>query len=47
MVLVGREHWTEEVPAWPLLEALARGRAMEQHVHLVDTVEEAAAVVAG
>ena len=35
------------VPAWPLLEALARGRAMEPHVHLVDTVEEAAAVVAG
>ena len=47
MVLVGRDHWTDEVPAWPLLEALARGRAMEQHVHLVDTVEEAADVVAG
>lgn len=41
MVLVGREHWTEDVPAWPLLQALARGRAMEGHVHLVDTVEEA------
>ena len=37
MVLVGREHWTETVPAWPLLRALARGRAMEPHVHLVDT----------
>ena len=47
MVLVGRAHWTEDVPAWPLLETLARGRAMEGHVHLVDTVEEAAAVVAG
>ncbi|MEO9324879.1 Rossmann fold nucleotide-binding protein [Nocardioides sp. C4-1] len=42
MVLVGREHWTESLPAWPLLQALARGRAMEQHVHLVDTVDEAA-----
>ncbi|MDQ6522441.1 Rossmann fold nucleotide-binding protein [Nocardioides sp. LHD-245] len=45
MVLVGRRYWTEELPAWPLLRALARGRAMEQHVHLVDTVEEAAALV--
>ncbi|QYJ04608.1 hypothetical protein KUV85_02710 [Nocardioides panacisoli] len=44
MVLVGRAHWTEELPAWPLLESLARGRAMADHVHLVDTVEEAAAL---
>ncbi|WP_436699177.1 LOG family protein [Nocardioides sp. BYT-33-1] len=44
MVLVGRRYWTERLPAWPLLQALARGRAMEQHVHLVDTVEEAAAL---
>jgi predicted Rossmann-fold nucleotide-binding protein len=42
MVLVGREHWTETVPAWPLLHALARGRTMAQRVHLVDTVDEAA-----
>jgi predicted Rossmann-fold nucleotide-binding protein len=42
MVLVGRAYWTEELPAWPLLEALARGRAMEPHIHLVDTVDEAA-----
>ena len=46
MVLVGRAHWTEELPVWPLLQALARGRAMEEHVHLVDSVEEAVAVVA-
>ncbi|MDP3892471.1 LOG family protein [Nocardioides sp.] len=44
MVLVGVAHWTQELPAWPLLQALARGRAMEQHVHLVDTVAEAAAL---
>ncbi|GAA3536787.1 LOG family protein [Nocardioides daeguensis] len=44
MVLVGRQYWTEDLPAWPLLQALARDRAMEQHVHLVDTVEEAAAL---
>lgn len=41
MVLVGRTHWTQDLPAWPLLQALARGRAMEPHVHLVDSVEEA------
>ena len=46
MVLVGREHWTRTLPAWPLLRALAQGRAMEEHVHLVDTVDEAAAIVA-
>ncbi|NYI43318.1 putative Rossmann-fold nucleotide-binding protein [Nocardioides aromaticivorans] len=44
MVLVGRTYWTQTLPAWPLLQALARGRAMEGHVHLVDTVDEAAAL---
>lgn len=47
MVLVGRRYWTEELPAWPLLQALARGRSMESQVHLVDSVQEAAAVIAG
>lgn len=46
MVLVGGSYWTETYPVWPLLEALARGRHMAPHVHLVDTVEEAAEVVA-
>jgi hypothetical protein len=27
---------------WPLLRTLAQGRVMEGHVHLVDTVDEAA-----
>jgi predicted Rossmann-fold nucleotide-binding protein len=45
MVLVGSAYWTREVPAWPLLTALARGRPMEPFVHLVDTVEEAAHVL--
>ncbi len=45
MVLVGREYWTETLPAWPLLQALARGRAMEEHVHLVDSVAEATSLV--
>ena len=42
MVLVGRTYWTETLPAWPLLRALARGRTMEGRVHLVDDVGEAA-----
>lgn len=45
MVLVGVEHWTTTLPAWPLLQALGRDRAMGAHVHLVDTIEEAAAVL--
>jgi hypothetical protein len=45
MVLVGRQHWTEELPVWPLLQAMARGRAMEASVHLVDSIDEAIVVV--
>jgi len=45
MVLVGKTYWTETLPAWPLLRSLARGRAMEGHIHLVDSTEEAAGVV--
>ncbi|MEV6790458.1 LOG family protein [Streptomyces sp. NPDC051320] len=41
MVLVDRRHWTEELPAWPLLVSLAEGRAMESRIALVDTVDEA------
>ncbi len=47
MVLVGRRHWTETLPVWPLLQALAEGREMAPRVHLVDDVEEAALVVSG
>jgi predicted Rossmann-fold nucleotide-binding protein len=42
MVLVGRSYWTSTVPVWPLLQSLAAGRAMEHHVHLVETVDDAA-----
>jgi predicted Rossmann-fold nucleotide-binding protein len=45
MVLVGRTYWTETLPAWPLLRSLARGRFMESRIRLVDTVDEAAALV--
>lgn len=38
LVLVGVEHWTRTLPAWPLLEAQAARSAMV--VHLVDDVAE-------
>ena len=42
MVLVGRRYWTEDLPVWPLLRAMARGRVMQEHVHLVESVDDAA-----
>jgi predicted Rossmann-fold nucleotide-binding protein len=47
MVLVGTAYWTETLPAWPLLQALSKGRPMEGHIHLVDTVDDAAVLVGG
>ncbi|MCW2758281.1 MAG: hypothetical protein JWO46_2027 [Nocardioidaceae bacterium] len=38
LVLVGRGQWDRDLPAWPLLEALAASSGMR--VHLVDTVDE-------
>jgi len=40
MVLVGVDYWTRELPAWPLLEALAGDRAMAGRMHLVDDVAD-------
>ncbi|MEU2431189.1 LOG family protein [Streptomyces sp. NPDC007861] len=40
MVLVDRTHWTEKLPAWPLLRSLAADRAMETRIALVDSVDE-------
>lgn len=45
MVLVGGDFWTRTLPVWPLLERLAAERHMEDRVHLVDTVGEAAALL--
>ena len=47
MVLVGPEHWEKTFPAWPMLRSLAAGKPMEDRIFLVDTVEDALAVVAG
>ncbi|MFW6694294.1 LOG family protein [Streptomyces sp. MAR4 CNX-425] len=41
MVLVGRDHWSAKLPAWPLLSALAAGRSMAPRIALVDSVAEA------
>ena len=40
MVFVGREHWTETLPAWPLVSALAAGLLFSTRVHLVDDVTQ-------
>jgi len=45
LVLLGVEHWTRTLPAWPLLEALARDSPMTDAVHVVDDVDEALALV--
>jgi predicted Rossmann-fold nucleotide-binding protein len=45
VVLVGLRHWTETIPVWPALQALAAGRAMADRIHLVDSATEAADLV--
>ena len=45
LVLVGREHWVDRLPVWPLLTALAQGRSMAGALHLVETVDEACEVL--
>ncbi len=45
LVLVGRRHWTTDIPLWPAVEALAAGRSMATAVTLVDSVEDAVDVV--
>ena len=46
LVLVGREYWTRTVPVWPALQALAAGRPMEDRLHLVDSLADAATLFA-
>lgn len=47
LVLVESAHWVDELPAWPLLTALGRGRAMGDHLHLVERVDDALALLLG
>ena len=46
VVLVGQEYWTDTVPIWSAVQALGQGRPLGDALHLVDTIEQAAAVVA-
>jgi predicted Rossmann-fold nucleotide-binding protein len=46
MVLVGRDYWTRELPAWPLLERMAVGRDLAASLHLVDDLAEVATLLA-
>jgi predicted Rossmann-fold nucleotide-binding protein len=45
LILVGVEHWTVKLPVWPLLQSLASDRPMARSIRLVDTIDEAAALV--
>ncbi len=47
MVFVGRRHWVETLPVWPLLEALAAGRPVEHRIHLVDDPDEVQGLLLG
>lgn len=41
MLFVGAEYWTRTLPVWPLISALADGRAFGDRARLVDGVAEA------
>jgi predicted Rossmann-fold nucleotide-binding protein len=45
MVLVGEEHWTRTLPAWPLVRALAEGGGFAADVVLVDSWQDAVGVL--
>ncbi|WP_284974198.1 Rossmann fold nucleotide-binding protein [Arthrobacter sp. efr-133-TYG-104] len=45
MVLVGRDYWVRDFPAWPMVQSLAAGRPMADRIFLVDTIEDALAVL--
>ena len=47
MVFVGEEYWTQELPAWPLVSALAAGRRLEKEVHLVADTAQAVPALLG
>ncbi|TWE13110.1 LOG family protein [Rudaeicoccus suwonensis] len=46
LVLVDERHWQQAIPAWEPLRSLAEGRPMQSAIHLVGTVDEAAAIIA-
>lgn len=40
LILVGRQQWTQDIPVWPAIQAMARGRPMDKATHLVESVED-------
>ncbi|HEV3168737.1 MAG TPA: hypothetical protein VGZ32_00280 [Actinocrinis sp.] len=47
LILVGADHWTRKFPVWPLMTAMSYSRPMATTIHLVDSTDEAAAVLTG
>ncbi|MGI3784450.1 MAG: LOG family protein [Janthinobacterium lividum] len=45
LVLLGGDHWTRTLPAWPLLQALAHDSPMAGAVHVVDDLDQALEIV--
>lgn len=45
LVFVGRQQWTQTIPVWPAVSALAAGRPLADHIHLVDSLDEVAQVL--
>lgn len=45
LILVDVNHWTTTLPVWPLLQSLATNRPMTHSTHLINTIEQATALV--
>lgn len=45
LVLVGHDYWTQTLPVWPLLCALAKSREMSRTIFCVDTWDEALDII--
>lgn len=46
MVFLGKDFWLNEVPAAPLVQQLAKGRASERWILVTDDLDEAVALLA-
>lgn len=42
MIFIGADYWTRQLPVWPLVEELGRGRTMGERLLLIDEVDDAA-----
>ncbi len=46
LILVGRDYWSNDVPVWPLLQRLGRGRTLGTQISLVEGTADALSVLA-